>query len=156
MKPAGLLRSYDPSGFLLNFMNFMDPANRLAYGRMMVRYSSDKIMRPLTKKDIKEINRLRTLLPAEINVAVRGSRDGGFVCEVLTFPGALTEADGFYELMRMINDVVCTYFDVPDKYIAYMPSYNPSVKMAQDLDGFPASAKKQVRLKLLNREKTAI
>ena len=113
-------------------------------------------MRPLTKKDIKEINRLRALLPAEVNVTVRASKDGGFVCEILTFPGAFTEADGFYELMQMINDAVYTYFDIPERYIAYMPYYNPSVKMAQDLDGFPASSKKQVRLKLQNREKAAI
>jgi predicted RNase H-like HicB family nuclease len=108
-------------------------------------------MAGLTKKDIKEINRLKGLFPDELTVFVRASKDGGLFCEIKTFPGCFTQGDNLFELVQMINDVVSTYFDVPQKYISYMPTYNPSVKMAHDFSGFPLPTK-NIRLKLQNRE----
>jgi len=113
-------------------------------------------MAGLTKKDIKEINRLKGLFPDELTVYVRASEDGGLVCEIKTFRGCFTQGENLFELVQMINDAACTYLDVPVKYISYMPTYSPSVKMAHDLSGFPLPAKKNIRLKLLNRETAKI
>lgn len=113
-------------------------------------------MRKLSEKDIKEINRFRSILPAEVSVSVRAAEEGGFICELKTFPRCFTQGDNFYELIRMINDLIYTYLDIPLKYLPYMPSYNPPLTMARDLAGFPALRKKNLQLKLLNRERAAI
>ncbi len=105
----------------------------------------------LTKKDIKEINRLKGLFPDELMVYVRASEDGGLVCEIKTFQGCFTQGENLFELVQMINDAVYTYLDIPQKYLAYMPNYSPSVKMAHDFSGLPLPTR-NIRLKLLNRE----
>lgn len=112
-------------------------------------------MAGLTKKDIKEINRLRALFPDDITVFVRASEDGGLVCEIRTFPGCFTQGENLFDLVQMINDAVYTYLDIPQKYLAYMPSYSPSVKMAHDFSGFPLPTK-NIRLKLVNRETATV
>jgi predicted RNase H-like HicB family nuclease len=111
-------------------------------------------MKKLTPKDNKEINRLRSLFPHEVSVKVHRSQDGGFYAEILTFPGSFTEADSFSELLEMLNDAVRTYFEVPLNYIGYMPTYLPSVELAQYFDEFPVrKGEDKLKLKLANREK---
>ena len=106
----------------------------------------------LTKLNIKEINRLKSLFPSEISVTVWKSEDNGLVCEIKTFPGVFTQGENLFELVQMINDALYVYFDIPEKFIPYMPQYNPSVKMAHDFGGFPLPENKKFNLKLLNRE----
>ena len=91
----------------------------------------------LSQEDTKEINRLRSLFPAEIEVRVRRSADGGFVAEILTFPGIITEAETFSELIEMINDAVMNYFEVPEKYAPFVANYIPSIAMARQFGIFP-------------------
>lgn len=111
-------------------------------------------MGKLLKKDIKEINRLRSLFPSQVNVSVYRSKDGGFCAEVLSFPGCYTEAETLSELIEMVNDAVKTYFDVPEKYISFVPSYIPPLKLAQELDAFPVNTKQhRIELSLAGREK---
>ena len=112
-------------------------------------------MKKFSQKDIKEINRFRALLPSGITVAVRAAEEGGFVCELKTFPRCFTQGDSFYELIYMLNDLVYTYLEIPLKYLPYMPTYNPPLKMAQELEGFPAPRRKSVQLKLRNRERAS-
>jgi predicted RNase H-like HicB family nuclease len=112
-------------------------------------------MAELTKKDIKEINRLKGLFPNELTAYIRASEDGGLVCEMKTFPGCFTQGENLFELVQMINDAVYTYLDIAQKYFTYMSNYSPSVKMAHDFGGF-SLAKKNIRLKLLNRETTKV
>jgi predicted RNase H-like HicB family nuclease len=83
-------------------------------------------MAATTKKDIKEINRLKGLLPSELTVDIRPPKDGGLVCEIKTFPGSFTQGENLFDLMGMINDAVYTYLDIPRKYISHMPGYNPT------------------------------
>lgn len=106
-------------------------------------------MGKLTTNDKKEIYRLRALFPGNVGVRVRRSKDGGFFAEVTTFPGVLTEADTFSELIGMVNDAVMTYFEVPRRYVSFMPSYIPPLRAAQAFDAFPIFGKeKNVRLEL--------
>ncbi|MCR4328681.1 MAG: type II toxin-antitoxin system HicB family antitoxin [Patescibacteria group bacterium] len=77
----------------------------------------------ISKKQIVEINRLRGLFPKSIRVRVERSADGGFCAEVKTFPGCVTEANTFSELIEMVNDAVRTYFEVPERLVSYMPIY---------------------------------
>ena len=101
----------------------------------------------LSTKDTKEINRLRALFPKEIEVKVLRSKDGGFVSKILTFPGIITEAETFSELIEMINDAVITSFEIPRKYAPFMANYLPSLELAQKLGIFPI-IKEEQRLKL--------
>lgn len=91
----------------------------------------------MLKKQSLEINRLRSLFPHSISIKVERSKDGGFVAEIKTFPGCITQADSFSELIEMVNDAVRTYFEVPKDYSSYMPTYLPLVKEAQRFDVFP-------------------
>ncbi|MBI2055412.1 MAG: type II toxin-antitoxin system HicB family antitoxin [Candidatus Sungbacteria bacterium] len=108
-------------------------------------------MPKLTAKDKKEIYRLRALFPHKIGVRVRRSGDGGFFAEAVTFPGVFTEADTFSELIEMVNDAVMTYFEVPQKYVSFMPNYIPPLRVAQEFGAFPViEEEKNLWLKLAN------
>ena len=106
-------------------------------------------MAKLNQKNIKEIKKFRGAFPKEIAVSVQRSEDGGFAAEIETFPDCFTEADTFSGLIEMVNDAVITYFDVPEKYASFMPSYIPPLKIAQKLNLFPApEGSKHFNLKL--------
>jgi predicted RNase H-like HicB family nuclease len=77
----------------------------------------------MTPEKIKEINKLREGFPNEIMVSVSRSDDGIFLAKINTFKGIYTEGKTFFELMEMINDAVRTYFEIPEEYLSYMPSY---------------------------------
>jgi predicted RNase H-like HicB family nuclease len=94
----------------------------------------------LSKKAQLEIQRLRAAFPQQLAVQVARSADGGFVASVISIPGVQTEAESFSELLDMINDAIRTYFEIPAKYLAYMPTYLPSIEMAQQLDAYPVRA----------------
>jgi predicted RNase H-like HicB family nuclease len=113
-------------------------------------------MRKLAQKDIREINRLRSLFPRTIMVQVIRSEDGGFCAEIGTFPGCFTEANTFSELIEMINDAVRTYLDIPGAYAPFVPNYLPPLEVAQRLDLFPVREKKtEIKLVIPNRERVA-
>jgi predicted RNase H-like HicB family nuclease len=110
-------------------------------------------MKTLSSKETAKIQKLRAQFPSEIMVRARRSEDGGFVADVLAFPGCITEGDTFSELIEMINDAVRTYFDVPQKYASYMPSYFPPIKTAQQLDAFPPVRKAESKVTLTLTER---
>jgi predicted RNase H-like HicB family nuclease len=85
----------------------------------------------------KEINKLRSIFPAEISVSVKRLPEGGFVAEVATYPGILTEAETFPELIENVNDALYTYFEIPQEYLEFMPSYCPPMKLAQEHGMYP-------------------
>lgn len=96
---------------------------------------------------------MRELFPREINVGVSRSEEGIFLAHINTFKGIFTEGKTFLELMEMVNDAMRTYFEIPEKYLSYMPSYIPSMELAQFLEEFPATHKKEdVNLPLSSRE----
>ena len=104
----------------------------------MVKFSS---------QDIKKINHFRNLFPRAVKVKVSLSEEGGFCVKVITFPGCLTQAETFSELIEMVNDAVATILEVPRKYLPYMPTYMPPVTLAQRLNVFPSP-------KVLNKSAT--
>ena len=69
----------------------------------------------ITKKNIEKIKDLRSKFPAQISAKVSRSEDGGFVAEILSFPGCVTQGETLSELVEMVNDCVKTYLDVPQK-----------------------------------------
>ena len=99
-------------------------------------------MEELTPKNKQQINGLRGLFPREITIQILRSEDGGFSAEVITFPGTITEADTFSELIEMVNDAVYTNFEVPENYKAFMPTYLPTIETAQKFNVFPDFKKK--------------
>ena len=113
-------------------------------------------MGKISKKKVIEINRLRGLFPKSIAVAVERSEDGGFCAEGKTFPGCITEANTFSELIDMANDAVRTYFEIPAQFAPYMPTYLPLMQEARRLDVFPFKEREsELRLEIPNREKVA-
>ena len=96
-----------------------------------------KPMANLTEQEIKEINKLRGLFPSQINVTISRVEDGTFLACVDTFEGARTEGNNFSELIEMVNDIVKTYLEIPERFLPYMPNYIPSIELAQKLNVFP-------------------
>lgn len=91
----------------------------------------------MTKKELEKIHKLVSKFPPRIEVVVEPSEDGGFVAEIKSLPGCLTEADTFSDLIGMVNDAVYTYFSVPVKLRDRMPSYVPPVEVGQQLGLIP-------------------
>ena len=94
-------------------------------------------------KDIKKINEYRKLFPKTIEVLVNSSPEGGFYAQIKNFPACYTQAETFAELIEMVNDVVITALEIPEKYIPFMRTYIPPVKDAQRFNIFPT--KKMVK-----------
>lgn len=98
-------------------------------------------------KEIKEINKFRSLFPNIVSVKVEKS-EGVFLATIKTFPGLMTQADSFSGLIEMVNDTVRTYFEVPEKYLPFMPDYKPPLSEAQRLGMFPLSNRKSAEIQL--------
>lgn len=95
-------------------------------------------MAKLLPQDNKKIRELRHLFPKKIEVRVLASEDGGYYAGILTFPGCVTQAETFSELIEMVNDAVATVLEIPRKYLSYMPTYMPPLSLAQRLNVFPS------------------
>ena len=101
----------------------------------------------------KQIVKFRSLFPHEVTVSIRRSEDGGFSAEILSYPRMFTEGETFSELLEMLNDALYTYFEIPAKYVSFMPTYLPSVNLVSELIGFPFRAKEEkIKLKLPKHE----
>lgn len=110
-------------------------------------------MKKITKEEIKKINKLRSLFPSQIIAKVHRSESGKFCAEIITYPGCFTEADTFLGLIEMVNDAIRTYFEVPEKYLSFMPDYLPSIELAQVFSVFPVKEKTQeLKFKNINAE----
>ncbi|OGM90552.1 hypothetical protein A2755_03280 [Candidatus Wolfebacteria bacterium RIFCSPHIGHO2_01_FULL_48_22] len=101
----------------------------------------------LTKSEQIKVKKLRNKFPQTIQAHIGRSKDGGFWAEIVTFHGCVTQAESFSELIDMINDAVRTYFGIPKKYLAYMPTYIPSLKAAQYFDAFPIQQKAEIKMR---------
>lgn len=108
----------------------------------------------LTHKETERIKQLRALFPREIKVHMSRSQDGGFVAEVLDYPGCITEADTLSALIDMVNDAVYSMLEVPKKYISYMPVYLMPLGVAQRFNIFPVK-NTDGNLKLFTHEPSA-
>ena len=97
----------------------------------------------LTEQEIKKVNKLRGLFPSQISVTISRVEDGTFLARIDTFKGARTEGNNFSELIEMVNDAAKTYLEVPEKLLPYMPSYIPSIEVAQKLNVFPVASVKE-------------
>ncbi|PIR87282.1 MAG: hypothetical protein COU11_01290 [Candidatus Harrisonbacteria bacterium CG10_big_fil_rev_8_21_14_0_10_49_15] len=96
-------------------------------------------MAKLTLKDKQALRRLNAQLPQQVLVSIRRSTDGGFVAEIVTLPGVRTQGETFSELVAMLNDALYTYFEIPERYHPYVPTYLPRTEHAAKLLGFPVA-----------------
>ncbi len=95
------------------------------------------------KVNAEKINKLRSLFPQTIHVNVIPCDDGGYTVIIHDFPGAVTQAKNLADLIYMVSDCVATILEIPGKYLSYMPSYLPSLELAQALNSFPAIRKEK-------------
>lgn len=79
----------------------------------------------MKKESAEEVRKLRALFPEKLEVHITRSEDEGFVARIDNFKGLFTEGDNFSELIEMVNDAVKTYYEIPKKFIPYMPNYIP-------------------------------
>src|SRR5271157_1750880 len=86
----------------------------------------------MTTKEIKLVNELIERFPRQISVSVE-KYDDGFLAHIKTFKGCFTQASSYSELMEMVNDAVRSYFEVPEKYLPFMPTYQPPLVEATKL-----------------------
>lgn len=108
----------------------------------------------MTKEEIKEVSLLRALFPRKLIVHVTRSENEGFSARIDTFKGLFTEGNNFSELIEMVNDAIKTYYEIPKKFIPYMPNYIPPLEAAQLLDVFPVTnIKKNIVLPISISEK---
>lgn len=105
------------------------------------------ILKNMRANEIKEVNKLIERFPRKISVAVEKYRDG-FVAVIKNFPGCATQGSSFSELIEMVNDAVRSYFEIPEKYIPFMPDYKPPLALATKLDLFPTKRFKKSEIKL--------
>lgn len=105
----------------------------------------------MTQKDIKIIYKYRELFPNTLLVEVQKCEDG-FIADIKTFKGVFTQGDSFSELIEMVNDALRTYFEIPEKYLSFMPTYTPPISLATRLDVFPTKVKK-LELEIRDGEK---
>ena len=95
------------------------------------------------KIDAKKINKFRSLFPQTIHVSVVPCEGEEYAVSIQEFPGAITQAKNLADLIYMVSDCVATVLEVPSKYLSYMPSYLPSLELAQALNSFPQIRKER-------------
>ena len=72
----------------------------------------------------KDLGYYKKLLPKKITVQIHKTEEG-FWAEIKEFSNCYTQADSFVELIKMVNDAVCTHLEIPVKYRKQMGYYMP-------------------------------
>lgn len=72
-------------------------------------------------------------LPESIKVEIKESPDGGYFVKVVSLKHCFTQADNVEELLLMVNDVVFSHFDIPEKLRPFMPVYFPAGEIKKRL-----------------------
>lgn len=72
-------------------------------------------------------------LPDLIKVEIKKSVNGGYFVKIVSLEYCFTQADNAEELLLMVNDVVYSYFDVPEKLRPLMPVYFPKGEIRKKL-----------------------
>lgn len=76
-------------------------------------------------KKIKNLQHYKKLLPERLTVKIHKAEKGGFWAEIKDLPHCYTQAKNFPELIRMVNDAVFTYLEVPIKFRKKIGYYVP-------------------------------
>ena len=106
----------------------------------LIRFNKSRFlifMDTLTKKDFKEISLFRSKFPNSVGVSLSLCSEGGYTVEIKEFPGSVTQAENLADLITMVSDCIATILEVPKEYLPYMPTYLPSVELAQVMNEFP-------------------
>lgn len=104
------------------------------------------------KTDTKKINKYRSLFPETIHVKVVPCGNGEYTVFIQEFSGAITQAKNLADLILMVSDCVASVLEIPNKYLRYMPSYLPSLELAQALNSFPQLKKEKEAKLSINTE----
>ncbi len=75
----------------------------------------NKIFRFFYPAQSSEEIRVKYGIPEKLNIHVEFAKDGYFVLTCKELPGLITEAKDGKELVRMFNDAVLTYYNVPKR-----------------------------------------
>ena len=89
----------------------------------------------LNRKEIlpEVLNACKWRFPDTVEVLLKESEDGGYIAYVKDLEGCVTQAETGQELFEMVNDAICSYFQVPNEYRVYMPTFFPSEELRQEL-----------------------
>ncbi len=64
-------------------------------------------------------------MPVKIVLEVHKDADG-FWAKVKELPNCYTQAKDFFELIKMVNDAICTYLEIPKKFRKKVGFYLPN------------------------------
>lgn len=93
----------------------------------------------ITLQNRQKIEQFRKLFPQTIHTSITPCEEGGYTVRIREFPHSITQADNLADLIAMVSDCVATILEVPKKYLPYMPTYLPSIGLAQYMNEFPQS-----------------
>jgi len=74
-----------------------------------------------TKKDLQFYKKL---MPDKLTLSIQRTEEG-FWAKVKELPHCYTQANDFFELIKMINDAIYTYLEIPDKFRKIVGFYLP-------------------------------
>ncbi len=83
--------------------------------------------------NLKEKIKYQSRLPDLIKVEIKESVSGGYFVKVVSLEHCFTQADDGEELLLMVNDVIYSYFDIPEKLRPLMPVYFPKGEIKKKL-----------------------
>jgi len=82
---------------------------------------------------LKEKIKYQSRLPKLIKVEINESPDGGYFIKIISLKHCFTQADTPEEILIMVNDVVYSHFDIPEKLRSSMPPYFPKEELKKKL-----------------------
>ena len=77
--------------------------------------------------------RYQSKLPEVIKVKIEKSPNGGYLIKIVSLEYCFTQADTKEEILIMVNDVVYSHFDIPEKIRPLMPLYFPTKELKEKL-----------------------
>ena len=74
---------------------------------------------------VENLKKYEDLLPNRVTVQIKKTEDGLYA-KILELPNCNTQADNFVELIRMVNDAIFSYLDIPEEHQEKLGYYVPA------------------------------
>ena len=104
---------------------------------------------------IKTLQSYKKLLPKKITVEVHKNKRDGFWAKVKELPHCYTQAKTPFELVKMINDAIYTYLEIPNKLRNKLGFYLPEtiIKAFQKIEKEEVMRKRwELALQAMNQQ----
>lgn len=138
VEDLGIILKLDSKDYSQNVTPFLfkiEISHSLRFWAGLVNWKyKSKTMKKLSQKDKEKIMGLRAQFPKKLDVLIHRCEDGVFAAKINNYQGCNTQGRTISELIEMVNDCLYCYFDVPLKYLSFMPTYLPSFSIVAGFD----------------------